>query len=206
MTQFQQSYEFRQELRSKLIRCVISYCDKAKVPYNPTFDKLYAEFYRRTQVDLVKQASIQNSVPLDIAECLGMLVNLYDVAVDMFTNPTTIDMLTNSTAIKALYEAISVDSIKLDVYQLVDGECRWGIGSVMLALGFPVSWTEDTSKACIEVEVDGVIEKTISTEAFVTLIYYSAINLRKPEGIKLALACITKSLNQLSESAFSYYY
>ena len=71
--------------RSKISELVRSYCVSANVPFRDCWNKLYSEFYYIYHTDLKIRAKNKGLKPMDIAEQLGMLEQLWSVAVAVCT-------------------------------------------------------------------------------------------------------------------------
>jgi prophage antirepressor-like protein len=73
--------------RVRINRIVRAHCFAASVDHQNTYTDLYRELRDRFHIDLKARAKNANSTPLDIAEELGVIEQLYAVAYDMYVAP-----------------------------------------------------------------------------------------------------------------------
>ncbi|WP_062288802.1 hypothetical protein [Nostoc piscinale] len=70
--------------RSNLNKLIREYCHKTSVRHNDAWRELYREFKYRFHIDLGIRAANGKSAPLDVAESLDVVDDLYALACEMF--------------------------------------------------------------------------------------------------------------------------
>lgn len=70
--------------RSSLNKLIREYCHKTSVRHNDAWRELYREFKYRFHIDLSIRAANGKSAPLDVAESLDVVDDLYALACEMF--------------------------------------------------------------------------------------------------------------------------
>ncbi|WP_062288941.1 Rha family transcriptional regulator [Nostoc piscinale] len=70
--------------RSSLNKLIREYCHKTSIRHNDAWRELYREFRYRFHIDLGIRAANGRSAPLDVAESLDVIDDLYALACEMF--------------------------------------------------------------------------------------------------------------------------